>query len=728
MAVIGPRRAYLSSGARSPLLNLNFGLQTYYYNGVTYASAAALFSAVGSYTGGVAGATVTRGDGTVKAFAAANVPRVSAPSSVTNLLTQSNALTGGSWGFNSPGSGTITANAGIAPDGSSTASNIVCTGVGLPGPVHNILSVAGQTYTDSIYIKDNGGTTKTVNLGVGQSLFGGGGDKLMTFNVSTGVLSGINAALTSQNVTSVGNGWWRVSWTFAPTVGVTAAIILVYGSPNLNILVWGAQTDYPPVARAYVSTTAAAATADDYTAVRGNLWLNSSGTQTITTVVGQKYTVSVGSAGGTVTLSGGGSGVASFGSPVTFTATTTSVTGTVASSPSLIQFEPVLYTNTTLTYPTPYIPTTSAAVYVYDTPVSGAGLLVESARTNLLLQSNAFTTTWTNTSGPTPVAAAQVSPDQTVDAWSWTRTATTAQYNYQGVTSGASLAYTGSITAKAGTGRYLALRLGSAAAPSASNNVQAIFDLFTGTVSTAASNISWTLPSATITALTNGFYRCTLTGTCDTNANPSMYYSFSSVSQQVDGTMGVLGDSGYIFGAQLEQSVFPTSYIVTTTTRVAATVDNPYITGNMIGSGNWAWLMDVVNVMSGQTGAFSSPGSINDLSASNEIQFYTIYGGPAVNTKLVVGGSTKFETDGTAGAALSTGSARLALMLSGASVYASANGAATVNIGPWTAFTPTALRLGMAKAGFAPLNGYVRRAQVWRGGNYSSAWLQAISI
>ena len=645
---------YFGGFTQAPILSLLFGLATYTYNGVTYTTATAMFAALGSYTGGVAGATVTRGDGTIASFAAANTPRVAAPSSVTNLI------------LNSATFGTQT-----------------------------ITVVSGVTYTLSGY-----GTAAGV---------------LTCSGASTATLTGTGATN-------------RVSTTFTATTG-SLTITLTSGT-------WtSSQLDISPVARTYVATTGAVVTADDYTAVRGNLWLNSSGTQTITTVAGQKYTVSVGSAGGTVTLSGGGSGVASFGAPVTFTATTTSVTGTVASSPSLIQFEPVLYTNTTLTYPTPYIPTTSAAVYVYDTPVSGAGILIEDARSNLCLQSNAFTTTWTNTSGPTPVAAATLSPDQTVDAWSWTRTATTAQYNYQGVTSGALLAYTGSIYAKAGTARYLAFRLGSAAAPSAVNNVQAVFDLLAGTIS-ALSNASWTLGSATIVPAANGFYRCTLTGTCDATANPSLYYSFNSAAgAQVD-SAGTIGDSGYIYGAQLEQSAAPTSYIATTSATAARAQDVAYINMNVLSTPNWAWLNDIVAApyTPGTNDRFAS---IDDGSGSSNNSIYQNFNnGQTVVVARQLSGGSQLWASTYSNVTLANGvlSGRTVLSANGGKVYGTANGSAATAIdggaySPTPAVAPTRVVIGgwTGGTGNPCVNGFVRRVQVWQGGNYSAAWLQGIS-
>jgi hypothetical protein len=719
---------YFGGFSLIPLLGFNFGNATYTYNGTTYASASALFAALGSYTGGVVGATVTRGDGTIASFAAANTPRVAAPSSVTNLILNSATF----------GTQTITVVSGVTYTLSafgtaagvltcSGASTATLTGTG----ASNRVSTSFAATTTSLTVTLTSGTWTNSQLDIAP--------------VARAYVSTTGAAATADDYTAVrgnvclqSNALATAPWNaplltvtnnaaLAPDGTMTAASLVPTAVNNVHNISQSNSITGPGCYSFYVQANGYnAVSLSNVTQTIGADFINLNTTPTanpfgtgtmasITSVGNGWYRAVINCTFGLV------------GNLYLFV----NGRGTYVGNGSSInvwnvQWEPVLYNNTTLTYPTPYIPTTGAAVYVYDTTISGAGLLVEQASTNLLLQSNAFTTTWTNTSGPTPVAAAQVSPDQTVDAWSWTRTATTAQYNYQGVTSGASLAYTGSIIAKAGTGRYLALRLGSAAAPSASNNVQAVFDLFAGTVSTAASNISWTLPSATITPLTNGFYRCTLTGTCDATANPSFYYSFSSVSQQVDGATGAIGDSGYIYGAQLEQSAFPTSYIATGASTVTRAQDVPLINGNLLGSGNWAWLMDVVNVTSGQTGGNPALGSHQVTSATtNEVFMFAPTGGTGISAQETVAGVGTPTSIGSA--PLTTKSARIAAAMNGTALTASANGAAPTSFGTWTPITPIQMRLGENGNAANPLNGYIRRAQVWQGGNYSAAWLQGIS-
>lgn len=88
-----------------------------------------------------------------------------------------------------------------------------------------------------------------------------------------------------------------------------------------------------------------------------NLFLNSAVgvTQAITISNGQDYTVSMREGAGSITLSGGGTGVVTLGSDVTFTASSTSVVLTVSGQAGLVQAE-------NLPFASSYIPTTVSSV------------------------------------------------------------------------------------------------------------------------------------------------------------------------------------------------------------------------------------------------------------------------------------------------------------------------------------------------------------------------------
>jgi hypothetical protein len=141
-----------------------------------------------------------------------------------------------------------------------------------------------------------------------------------------------------------------------------------------------------------------------------NLFLNSTApaTQSVTTIVGQRYTVTV-TGTGSLTGSAGAAGVATVGSPLTFVASTTTSTFTLAGSLTRIQMNAG-------DVATAYLATTGARRFGmpidYD-PLLGPALLCEISLANSCLWANDFTqAAWAKTNmsaaltatGPTGVA------------------------------------------------------------------------------------------------------------------------------------------------------------------------------------------------------------------------------------------------------------------------------------------------------------------------------------
>jgi hypothetical protein len=200
------------------------------------------------------------------------------------------------------------------------------------------------------------------------------------------------------------------------------------------------------------------------------------------------------------------------------------------------------------------------------------GLLIEEARTNNLLQSNSFTTTWAALDG-VAVANSGTSPDGTNNAWKMNELAATTQthgiYQTLAIPGGAC---TWSIFAKAGERSWLQFLAYNSAI-----NYFTWFDLANGTVGTnAAGN------TATITPVGNGWYRCSITRSAG-----STYAQFYTANGDNSGSyLGEVGKGIYIYGAQVEAGSFATSYIPTTTAAVTRSADVCQITGGDF-SGFW---------------------------------------------------------------------------------------------------------------------------------------------
>lgn len=220
--------------------------------------------------------------------------------------------------------------------------------------------------------------------------------------------------------------------------------------------------------------------------------------------------------------------------------------------------------------------TTNVPRFDYN-PATGVcnGLLIEQASTNLLLQSN-FATNWGNAGSPTVTGNAATSPDGTTNAVLWTRTTTATSYIGQSVSKAASaLVYTFSVFVKASVGNYVALRTQGAYPARA----DVVFNLSNGTISTAAvATSTFTGASATIQALSNGWYRISLTATSDAIVSIQGYISFNTSGGAIDATDSVSNSAGYLYGAQMEQLAFLTSYIATTGATATRAVDIVTIT------------------------------------------------------------------------------------------------------------------------------------------------------
>jgi hypothetical protein len=236
------------------------------------------------------------------------------------------------------------------------------------------------------------------------------------------------------------------------------------------------------------------------------------------------------------------------------------VTFTRASSGTFVGSDGLIKTATTNESRFDHNPTTRESL----------GLLVEESRTNLLLQSNEFNTTWTN-SNSSETATAGIAPDGTNTAWELrdTSDASAAAHSLtQSVPFTSGNAYTFTVWMKAGT-----LNEGGIAIPSAAFGAVLInrINLSTGAV------ISTSVNSTTVvTPFGNGWYRIALTATATATASGSV-----QIRPMNGGTTYIGTGTGtvLIWGAQLEAASFPTSYIPTTTATVTRSADVASITG-----------------------------------------------------------------------------------------------------------------------------------------------------
>ena len=176
-----------------------------------------------------------------------------------NLFTLSEQFDNAAW---SKFATTVTANATTAPDGSTTADQILETTANsthLVAANAMVSVVTGQSYTISVYVKPSGRNWFRIN-----SNFSGG--SFASFDIANGVLGTVSGGTAS--ITDAGNGWWRCSLTVVATSTGTAspdfrlatsnATISYTGNASLGVFLWGAQMEavtYQTTPSTYYPTT-----------------------------------------------------------------------------------------------------------------------------------------------------------------------------------------------------------------------------------------------------------------------------------------------------------------------------------------------------------------------------------------------------------------------------------------------------------------------------------------
>jgi hypothetical protein len=251
---------------------------------------------------------------------------------------------------------------------------------------------------------------------------------------------------------------------------------------------------------------------------------------------------------------------------------------------------------------------------------SNGALLLEPSRTNLITYSEQFdNAAWTKTNA-TVTANYAISPDGYTNADKFIPNTINSIHSIN-QTGFASNAYTFSVFAKADGETTFSMWL-------LNNTVRALFDLSNGTI------ILSTVTSSKIEDYGNGWYRCSVySSTAGTTA--AIYSRTGGVF------IGNDSDGILLYGAQLEQGSYPTSYIPTqgaTATRVAETC---------IDAGNSQIFNDSEGVLFAEISALVDDNTvrmiqISDGTNGNRVIIYYKNGG-TINGALASGGSTAVD-------------------------------------------------------------------------------------
>jgi hypothetical protein len=233
----------------------------------------------------------------------------------------------------------------------------------------------------------------------------------------------------------------------------------------------------------------------------------------------------------------------------------------------------------------PYFPTTDRLNVPRLTYQNGGGgcpsLLLEKQSTNLTLYSDQLDNAVHTLVGVTITANNITSPDGTQNADKITETTANSEHIIYDVDSNASGTYTLSAFLKGGAGTiFPVLRLNGA---DASQYAGCIFNTSTGAVVNTFYN-TYSAPTTKVENMGNGWYRVSMT-TTTTNTNYGMRIGASDSASPSFGSYGAITYTGstsnyfYAYGAQLEASSYPTSYIPTTSASATRVADYPSRSG-----------------------------------------------------------------------------------------------------------------------------------------------------
>jgi hypothetical protein len=254
-------------------------------------------------------------------------------------------------------------------------------------------------------------------------------------------------------------------------------------------------------------------------------------------------------------------------------------------------------------------------------------ILVEPQRTNLVLRSQEFDVSpWANAANLSFSSTTELDPSGLTNAKKATNTINNGAVQFFQLASTASNTYTHTIYVKKDTNRYFSICLTSGI--TASDRYVVFFDLQNGSVYQVYNTlIPLTNTSNKIEDAGNGWYRCSITATCDTlvyvvgqsTNNGTLAYNLNG-----DLTNATAG-SVFVWGAQLEAGSYATSYIPTTSASVTRNADQVAKTGisSLIGQTEGVWYLDLYASGKDKDGANYANWFIAGDSPSN-LQLYNI--------------------------------------------------------------------------------------------------------
>lgn len=345
--------------------------------------------------------------------------------------------------------------------------------------------------------------------------------------------------------------------------------------------------------------------------------------------------------------------------------------------------------------------------YDYDPgTLAMRGILIEEARSNLLLYSNYFdnTVSWTKTTS-TIAANAAISPDGTMSASFMTATVSGGRVTQIAAATATSLTF--SIYVK--QGNALTQQLIIRNTTTATNLMGVSLTWATKTTNNPA--------AASVTSVGNGWYRFSATVTTGVTIGDSMtFYCYAGSSNNA------VGDTVYMYGAQVEAGTFATSYIPTSASAVARSADSVSVNNfsSWFNSSEGTFVAQVDTGSIDNAAVFAVGSTTSDI-----IRFFRQSDGQPVFQDIV--GSTNLANLGAGvGSWLQTSSPKAAMVYGLNDFRLSVNGGSVISDISGTVPIVTQMTLGTSP-GLSSLNGHIKKLYYYPA-KLSTAQLQALTV
>jgi len=364
----------------------------------------------------------------------------------------------------------------------------------------------------------------------------------------------------------------------------------------------------------------------------------------------------------------------------------------------------------------PYLATTTTPMgaprWDYDPETLALrGLLIEEARTNLAFPSTNWKANATASNSVEGVVQnVGVSPSGANDAMAFIPGAFNAlHWQYSTFTGAVNTTYTLSVFAKAAGLNFFWIRLDNTGF--AGVEQWASFNLSTGAIDSQSGT------SARIQSVGNGWYRCAVTATSNATAGatyvaelapmPVGGFITSNVGNNVSGT--------WVWGGQIEQGAFVTSYIPTTSAAVTRAVDVATLptTGGWFNASAGTAGVEFQSVNPGSAGGQGGIMRLDDGGTSNFMTVFATSGAGAITFYGLIGGVA--QIDNTLGATVSGTPQRIAYNYGGGLWRYAMGGAVASGSGSATPFSATRVIFGGSSVDTTAwkLNGHLRAFRYW---------------